>query len=123
MTPHRSTGAALAVLLATSLAALPAAARTMTVMDSHPSASAVMTGAAEEFFIRFDGPVDHAASALSILRDARVVATLRARLESQPNTLYATAGHLPPGGYVLHWRTVSMVDRDASEGDIPFSVR
>ena len=42
------------------------------VMESRPTAEAVMDGRQTEFFIRFDGPVDHAASVLTVLQDGRV---------------------------------------------------
>ncbi len=99
-----------------------ACARPMAVMESRPAARAVMEGEATRFFVRFDGPVDHAASTLSVLRDGQVIRRLHARLNSQPDTLYATPGRLPPGNYVLHWSTRAMQARDVSEGDIPFTV-
>jgi methionine-rich copper-binding protein CopC len=66
-----------------------ARAATMHVMESRPAAEAVMDGRQTEFFIRFDGPVDHAASVLTVLQDGRVVQVLHPRLNSQPNILYS----------------------------------
>lgn len=99
-----------------------AQARPMTLMESRPAAHAVMSGAVTQFFVRFDGPVDHAASVLTVLGNGRVVQSLHARLNSQPDTLYASGGKLPPGDYVLQWQTRSMADHDVSSGSIPFSV-
>jgi methionine-rich copper-binding protein CopC len=120
-TPRWRLPAAALTLLA--LGAGSARAATMHVMASQPSANAVMAGPAEQFYIRFDGPVDHNGSTLSVLRAGQVLVMLHPRLNSQPNTLYATVGRLPAGDYVLHWRAVSAPDRDATEGDIPFGVR
>ncbi len=112
-----------AMALLAVLAAAPAWARTMVVMESRPAASAVMDGSATDVFVRFDGPVDHASATLGILHDGLVVARLHPRLNSQPNTLYAAAGRLPPGAYTLHWTARSAQDHDASAGDIAFTVR
>jgi methionine-rich copper-binding protein CopC len=95
----------------------------MHVMESRPAAEAVMDGGQTEFFIRFDGPVDHAASVLTVLQDGRVTQVLHPRLNSQPNTLYSGVRRLAPGAYVLHWMTRSMPDRDVSEGEISFSIK
>jgi methionine-rich copper-binding protein CopC len=98
-------------------------AAAMHVMESRPAAEAVMTQGNTEFFVRFDGPVDHARSRLTVLRDGQVVQTLHPRLNSQPNVLYSGVPRLGPGSYVLHWVTASMRDHDVSEGDIAFQVR
>jgi methionine-rich copper-binding protein CopC len=95
----------------------------MHVMDSRPSGAAVMTQGATEFFVRFDGPVDHARSMLTVLRDGRVVQALHPRLNSQPSVLYSGVRRLPPGDYVLHWVAASAREQDVSEGDIAFAVR
>jgi methionine-rich copper-binding protein CopC len=105
------------------LIALPACAAAMHVMESRPAAEAVMAQGNTEFFVRFDGPVDHARSRLTVLRDGQVVQTLHPRLNSQPSVLYAGVPRLAPGGYVLHWMTASMREHDMSEGDIAFQVR
>jgi methionine-rich copper-binding protein CopC len=100
-----------------------ARAAPMHVMESRPAAEAVMDGRQTEFFIRFDGPVDHAASVLTVLQDGRVIQVLHPRLNSRPNTLYSGVRRLAPGAYVLHWMTRSMPDRDVSEGEISFSIK
>jgi methionine-rich copper-binding protein CopC len=100
-----------------------ARAALMHVMESQPAAEAVMDGGQTEFFIRFDGPVDHAASVLTVLQDGRVIQVLHPRLNSRPNTLYSGVSRLAPGAYVLHWMTRSMPDRDVSEGEISFSIK
>jgi methionine-rich copper-binding protein CopC len=110
---------ALALALACAMIG-PAAA--MVVMDSHPAASAVMDGAATQFFVRFDEPVDHARSTLAIERDGQVIRALRPRLNSQPNVLYAEGVRLEPGMYVLRWTSHAMRGGGTESGTIPFTV-
>jgi methionine-rich copper-binding protein CopC len=100
----------------------PAWAADMQVMESRPAAQAVMTGSDTQFFVRFDGPVDHGASSLTVLQGGKVVQTLHPRLNSQPNVLYSGIRRLPSGSYVLHWEARSTADKSISQGDIPFSV-
>lgn len=127
--PHggtrRARRAALApgFLVAALLWGSPARAEPMHVMSSSPLASAVMTGSETEFFIEFDRPVDHAASRLSVLRDGQVVQVLHPRLRSRPNFLYSGVRRLAPGDYSLRWSTRPAHDREASEGEIAFTVR
>src|SRR4051794_2144039 len=49
----------------------PASARTMRVMESYPAAHAVLDARNAQYFVRFDGPVDHRISRLFITRDGR----------------------------------------------------
>jgi hypothetical protein len=53
-----------------------ARAAPMHVMEPRPAAEAVMDGTQNEFFIRFGGPADHAASVLTVLQDGRVIQVL-----------------------------------------------
>ena len=92
------------------------------MMASSPAASAVIEGRSSEFFVRFDRPVDHIHSVLSISRDGKVVETLRAREDSAPTVLFARAPTLTPGNYTLHWSVRSMTGSDVTQGDIPFAV-
>jgi methionine-rich copper-binding protein CopC len=110
----------IAVLLLISTGA--ASARPMHVMASTPAAQAIMSGGNAQYVVRFDGPIDHAHSTLEILRDGQVLERLRARLDSAPDVLFASAPALQPGNYALHWTVRSMPDQDDSDGMIPFSV-
>ncbi len=92
------------------------------VMASSPAASAVIEGRSSEFFVRFDRPVDHIHSVLSISRDDKVVETLHARDNSAPNVLFARTPTLAPGDYKLHWSVRLMTGVDVAQGDIPFTV-
>jgi methionine-rich copper-binding protein CopC len=98
-------------------------AMAMQVMDSKPTAAAVMDGDETEFFVRFDEPVNHAASRLVVVQDGKVVQTLHPRLESEPNVLYSGVHRLASGTYTLRWTTESMQGHAASQGEIPFTVR
>jgi methionine-rich copper-binding protein CopC len=95
-------------------------ARPMTVVESFPMVNQIMDGSATSFAIRFDGPVDHASSRLMLVTPHGVV-PLRARLDSEPNTLYSAVGKLPPGGYELRWEAKAW-DGVVSKGTIPFTV-
>ncbi len=95
----------------------------MRVMESLPSARGVMSGNSEEFFVRFSEPVNHNDSRLVILRDGQEVRVLQPRLRSAPEVLYAQAGNLAPGAYVLRWTARSGRDGRTSEGMIEFTVR
>jgi methionine-rich copper-binding protein CopC len=98
-----------------------ASARPMHVRDSQPAANAIIQGRHAEYVIRFDGPVDHAASRLQITQSGRVIQALVPRLDSAVDVLFADGVAPPAGNYLLHWETRSM-DGDVSNGDIPFSV-
>jgi methionine-rich copper-binding protein CopC len=93
------------------------------LMDSKPSAHAVIQGRSSEFFVRFDRPVDHIRSTLTILRDGKLVERLQPRLESAPSVLFARAPTLPEGNYQLHWAVHTMTGTEVTEGDIPFTVK
>ena len=106
-----------------SMAGAPAWADDVRVMESAPAASAVMEGRSSEFFVRFDRPVDHIHSTLDIMRDGKSVERLHPRLESAPEVLFARAPTLPAGDYKLHWSVRTMTGADATQGDIPFTVK
>jgi methionine-rich copper-binding protein CopC len=115
----RSLVAALAVA-AVGLWASECGARAMSVMDSFPMVNQIMDGSATSFAIRFDGPINHSASRLTLVTP-RGTQQLRARLDSEPNTLYSSVGTLPAGDYQLRWEARSM-DGEVSRGAIPFKV-
>jgi len=113
----------LIVALAFAIATLPWSgcwAGSMSVVESYPMVNQIMEGKADAFSIRFDGPVNHASSRLTLVT-ARGVRSLHARLDSEPNTLFANVGALPPGSYELRWEARSM-DGQVTKGTIPFTV-
>lgn len=98
-----------------------AAANTLHVRDSSPKAEAIIHGRHAAYIIRFDGPVDHAASRLQILQAGHVIKSLPPLLNSAVDVLFAQSEAPPPGHYVLHWQVASP-DGEMSNGDIPFTV-
>src|ERR1051326_8453061 len=85
-----------------------AAAQDVQVMDSAPKAQAVIGEPGSSFFVRFDRPIDHIHSSLSIWRDGRVVEHLQPRLQTEPNVLFARAPTLRAGDYMLRWTVRTM---------------
>jgi methionine-rich copper-binding protein CopC len=100
-----------------------AGAQDVSVLDSAPKAKAVIGEPSSEFFVRFDRPIDHIHSRLSIWRDGQLVEHLQPRLESSPEVLFARAPTLAPGQYMLHWAVRTMQDVKVIEGNIPFTVK
>ena len=103
-------------------AAATAAAQDLSILDSHPQAKAVIGEPGSSFFVRFDRPIDHVHSTLSIWRGGQLVERLEPRLESAPQVLFARAPTLPPGEYMLRWVVRTMADVKTISGDIPFTV-
>ena|SRR5882672_4239388 len=101
----------------------PATAQDVSVLDSAPKAKAVIGEPSSSFFVRFDRPIDHIHSGLSIWRNGQLVEHLQPRLESSPDVLFARAPTLPPGEYMLRWAVRTMQDVKVIEGDIPFTVK
>jgi methionine-rich copper-binding protein CopC len=100
-----------------------ATAQDVQVMDSAPKAQAVIGEPGSSFFVRFDRPIDHIHSRLSIWRDSQLVEYLQPRLQSSPDVLFARAPTLPPGQYMLRWTVRTMEGVKVIEGDIPFTIR
>ena len=99
-----------------------ASARELHVRESSPAAETIVHGDHAQYVVRFDGPVNHAASRLSIMQGDHVVQTLRPLLDSAVDVLYASGRVPDPGSYSLHWEAVS-ADGDRTAGDIPFKVQ
>ena len=103
--------------------AASATAQDVQVMDSAPKAQAVIGEPGSSFFVRFDRPIDHIHSNLSIWRDGRRVEQLQPRLQSSPDVLFARAPTLPPGEYLLRWTVRTMDGVKVIQGDIPFTIK
>lgn len=115
-----SLATALLVFLAGITGAGPSWAGPMKVMGSFPMVNEIMDGSATSFSIRFDGPVAHGSARLTLVTP-NGSRSLRARLGSEPNTLFTAVGALPPGRYELRWQ-VRAKDGAVSKGAIPFEV-
>ncbi|GEP60478.1 copper resistance CopC family protein [Reyranella soli] len=101
----------------------PAWAQDVQVMDSAPKAQAVIGEPSSSFFVRFDRPIDHIHSNLSIWRGGQLVERLQPRLQTEPNVLFARAPTLAPGEYQLRWIVRTMEGVKVIQGDIPFTVK
>ena len=100
-----------------------AMARPMRVMESFPVARAVVDGRNAQYFVRFDGPVDHRASRLLITQGSRTIESLHPLLDAAPEVLFGSAPRLPAGQYELHWWAKSLPEGDITEGSIQFIVK
>jgi methionine-rich copper-binding protein CopC len=98
-----------------------AVAGSLHVCDSAPAAEAIIHGRHAEYVIRFDSPVDHAASRIEIVQSGHVVQSLTPRLDSAVDVLFASGETPATGHYLLHWQATSP-DGVVSNGDIAFSV-
>ena len=98
-----------------------AQARTLHMRESFPAAEAIIHRRHAEYVVRFDGPVDHRASRMQILQSRRVVRSLKPRMDSAVDVLFASGEVPAPGDYVLHWEAKSP-EGEVSAGDIPFHV-
>jgi hypothetical protein len=94
-------------------------AQDVRVLDSAPRANAVIGRRSSGFYVRFNRPVDHQDSRLTIKQDGRILEVLHPRLESAPDVLFARAPTLQPGRYSLHW---VVGGEPRFDGEIPFTV-
>ncbi|MBK1661590.1 copper resistance protein CopC [Paracraurococcus ruber] len=101
----------------------PAAAEPPRMVQSSPVARSAMDGSRQEIWVRFDHPVDHNTSRLLVLQGGSLVRALHPRLDASPDTLYALAGSLAPGEYLLRWEARSRRTGEMAEGSLPFTVR
>jgi methionine-rich copper-binding protein CopC len=97
--------------------------RPLQVVESQPAANSVVGRHPAQYFIRFEGPVDHYRSRLAITRGGKVVQILHPRLDAAPELLFGTAAALEPGEYELRWTVTSLTGGDVTEGSVPFAVR
>jgi len=75
-----------------------------------------------ELVIRFDRPISHTQSWLSVVRDGKVVATIYPRLESAPTVLFARIQTPMPGNYIVRWTVCPEGSNDRYDGEFPFTV-
>ncbi|HEX4262535.1 MAG TPA: copper resistance CopC family protein [Acetobacteraceae bacterium] len=102
--------------------ATPASGSTeMRLVQQYPHAHELMSGSGVAFALGFDRPVNHAASYFILVAPGGHQRTVRVRLNSAPNTLYASVGRLDPGDYRLVWQARA-ADGHALAGTFPFTV-
>ena len=118
---HRCAFVALACvgMLAASTAARAA---DLKVIDTWPAANALIDSRSDGFIVRFNQPIDHVFSSIFVKRGDQTVETLKARLDSAPEVLFARAPTLPAGSYTLHWVVKTIQDQRIEQGDVPFTI-
>ncbi len=104
------------------VAAASGRAADLKVIDTWPAANAVIDSRSDGFVVRFDRPIDHVFSTIFVKRGDQTVETLKARLDSAPEVLFARAPSLAPGAYTLHWVVKTVADQKIEQGDIPFTI-
>jgi methionine-rich copper-binding protein CopC len=114
----RALAAAVGAVAAASLAG--ASAQAMGLVEQTPAVNEIMSGSTLAFALRFDQPIDHQLSGLSLVTP-QGTRMLRARLDAEPNTLYSAVGQLAPGEYTLHWKARAR-DGQMLSGSVPFRV-
>ena len=114
----RALAAALGALATTSLAG--ASGQAMDLVEQRPAVNEIMQGSGLAFALRFDQPIDHQRSSLTLVTP-RGTRMLRPRLDAEPNTLYSAVGQLAPGDYTLRWKARARGGQMLT-GTIPFRV-
>jgi methionine-rich copper-binding protein CopC len=119
MVLQRSAG--LWLVLASVLIVQPTAwAEELRVMDTGPVNKGVERGRIDEFYVRFNQPVDHIRSEFIIKRGDKVIEVLQPRFETEPNTLFAERSPLPAGDYTLVWSVRALDGKQLAVGEITF---
>jgi hypothetical protein len=77
---------------------------------------------ATELLVRFDRPISHSLSSLSLVRDGKIVATPHPRLEAAPSVLFARIPTPATGNYVVHWTVCPEGTNDRYDGEFSFVV-
>jgi methionine-rich copper-binding protein CopC len=109
------------LVLASVLIVQPTAwAEELRVMDTGPVNKGVERGRIDEFYVRFNQPVDHIRSEFIIKRGDKVIEVLQPRFETEPNTLYAERSPLPAGDYTLVWSVRALDGQQLAVGEITF---
>lgn len=98
-------------------------AQGMQVVETGPANGATIDVQSEGFYVRFDRPVDHVRSTLTLRRGAEIVQTLHPRLKAAPDVLFARAPALEPGDYTLSWTVNALDGKEVVQGQIAFSVK
>ena len=75
-----------------------------------------------ELLVRFNRPISHQLSLLSLVRDGTVVASVHPRLEAQPNVLFARIQTPMTGRYIVHWTVCPEGSNDRYDGEFPLTV-
>jgi methionine-rich copper-binding protein CopC len=75
-----------------------------------------------ELLVRFDRPISHSLSSLTLVRDGQVVATPHPRLEAAPNVLFARIPTPSAGNYTVRWTVCPEGTNDRYDGEFAFTI-
>ena len=95
-------------------------AEELRVMDTGPVNNGIERGRTDEFFVRFNQPVDHIRSEFIIKRGDDIVEVLQPRFKTEPNVLFAERSPLPAGDYTLVWSVRALDGQQIAVGEIGF---
>jgi len=95
-------------------------AEELRVMDTGPVNNGIERGRTDEFFVRFNQPVDHIKSEFIIKRGDDIVEVLQPRFKTEPNVLFAERSPLPAGDYTLVWSVRALDGQQIAVGEIGF---
>jgi methionine-rich copper-binding protein CopC len=110
------------LFLASLVVAGPSAwADDLRVLATGPVNNGVIDGPSDEFYVRFNQPVDHIRSEFIIKRGDDIVETLQPRFKTEPTVLFARRSALPPGSYTLVWEVKTLEGQQIAVGEIPFT--
>ena len=92
------------------------------VIDTGPVNNGTEKGRSEEFYVRFNRPVDHIHSDFVIKRGDDIVEVLQPRFKTAPDVLFARRSALPPGDYTLVWTVRTLEGQEVAVGEIAFRI-
>jgi len=121
--PARSAALAVALWIAAALAAAPPAAAHAIVLESEPSADAVLDRAPERVVLRFNSKIEKRLSRVTIAegRGDAVALAVADTPDREPDRLVVPLRPLVPGKYVVRYKVLS-ADGHITEGALRFTV-
>jgi methionine-rich copper-binding protein CopC len=96
--------------------------RAQKVVETMPANDSTLSGVRDDYFIRFDQPIDHIHSTIDIVQNGKRVQILHPRFKTEPNVLFARAPNLAPGRYVMHWSVPAANGSTVYQGEVSFFV-
>jgi methionine-rich copper-binding protein CopC len=111
---------ALILALISLAGAAPAGAHAI-VLESVPTAGAVVSGSNIAVAIRFSSRIDASRSHLTLIQADGKERSLGLLAQGAPDLLKASLAGLAPGRYRLRWLVLAL-DGHITRGDIPFTV-
>jgi hypothetical protein len=84
--------------------------------------SATISGRGTELLVRFDRPISHERSWLTLVRDGKVVLVMHPRLGAAPNVLFARIQTPLPGNYIVRWTVCPEGSNDRYDGEFVFTI-